>query len=214
MKLLKKIITLNSKKITKSFCIAEPLKTHIKNKEKKNIIKTNSIYSIYRDILKRKKEREEELEELNLKNDNLKLKVPSNLMMKMINSVQTKEDFEILLDAFYNFTGFENNFSQTIKDSVTIKGIKTNSFDLVLEFYENSMWLIYFPHFNTTESLVKKIVEENNYEVLFKLSGILKKNNFIKVNQEVLNILNDSVDKIEEENREQFSENVKYLNNE
>ena len=211
MKILKKVINLNSKKITKKFClVAEPINSQIKKNNLKKNLRTNSVFTIYRDILKKKKEKEEELEETNLKNK-LTLKIKPNLLIKMINSVQNKTDFEILIDAFYNFTGYGNNFSQTLKDLMINKGIENKALDHVLEFYENSLWVIYFPHFNTTENFVKEIVKENDFDCLFKLSKVLKKNCFIKINQNIFDILNKSTQNIEEQNREEFSENLKVL---
>ena len=89
--------------------------------------------------------------------------------------------------------GNQNEMSNLIVDKMIMKLLKFDKLEEVIEIFTYHQYLMYFPHYDITYSVLKKVLKEDKEgETIFNFMKILQKKHLIKLNHEIMTIL-DSI---------------------
>ena len=89
-----------------------------------------------------------------------------------------------------------------IIDSICNKGIELRALGDVVEIYSNSIWFMYFPHFDVTKALLKAVQESDDQQLSERMLKIINNNPFIKLDKETKAILETLKSRTNEEKAE------------
>ena len=98
----------------------------------------------------------------------------------MINYVHTEEDYNALLDAFYNYLGHRNTFPQSTTDNLLKKALQIEKPELAFPLIGAHAELLMHPQTRIVRNFMKAVVQEDDYEKLKAFFEVTKGRYFLK----------------------------------
>ncbi|KRW98691.1 hypothetical protein PPERSA_00279 [Pseudocohnilembus persalinus] len=112
------------------------------------------------------------------------LDLQQSQFQNMITLLKTKEEAQIVLDAYYNFIGHRVQLSQTLQDQFIQKLVQVEAAELTHDIIENHNFLMYYPSTQTIEKIIESFSENQDTENLEKILKAIKNNLLLKVNSQ------------------------------
>ena len=98
----------------------------------------------------------------------------------MTNYVHTEEDYNALLDAFYNYLGHRNTFPQSTTDNLLKKALQIKKPELAFPLIGAHAELLMHPQARIVRNFMKAVVQEDDYEKLKAFFEVTKGRYFLK----------------------------------
>ena len=118
-----------------------------------------------------------------------------------------------MYNAILNLLANRNIYKNKTWDKLVAKGIEFENMKEVFEIYHYHTFFKYYPHYDTTLSLVKKVAERNDKKEIYKLIMLLGKLPLVKLNDEIRTFLRQLVviAECEEVDKERFGKAVRRI---
>lgn len=105
---------------------------------------------------------------------------------KMVRIANSEEDIKSIREAYYNFLGHKQRFTNTQIDKYLEKAIELKAASQINEILINHNYLMYFPQSSILHKLAVHYIEENNVEGLNEVTRIYANTHFLKVEASTL----------------------------
>jgi len=70
-------------------------------------------------------------------------------LSNMLDLVKTKEDFDTVVEAYYNFKGHKTSFSNNTVDKLVVTAVRIGQPEKVFDIINHHHYLLYYPHIKT-----------------------------------------------------------------
>ncbi|KAL4466348.1 hypothetical protein ABPG72_020197 [Tetrahymena utriculariae] len=110
---------------------------------------------------------------------------------KMVRIASTEEDIKSIRDAYYNFLGHKQKFTNAQVDRFLEKAAELKAAPLINEILINHNFLMYYPHSSVLHKLAEHYIQENNAEGLNELTRIYSNTHFLKLEDRTLELVSN-----------------------
>lgn len=109
----------------------------------------------------------------------------------MVRIASTEEDIKSIRDAFYNFIGHKQKFTNSQVDRYLEKAAELKAASHINEILINHNYLMYYPNSSTLHKIAEHYIQENNAEGLNELTRIYANTHFLKLEASTLDIVSN-----------------------
>jgi len=110
-------------------------------------------------------------------------------LSNMLDLVKTKEDFDTVVEAYYNFKGHKTSFSNNTVDKLVVTAVRIGQPEKVFDIINHHHYLLYYPHIKTVNLVLNYLVSSQDSGMLHNYLGIIKNRKLIQLDQKFVDTL-------------------------
>jgi len=110
----------------------------------------------------------------------------SKNLTELIDLIQSKEDVDTVIKAFYNMKGHKVEFECKEIDRLTLKAVEFECPEAVFDIFNYHHFLRYYPAPHATNEVLTKLIAQNDVEGIQQFLSIIQSRKLIKINEEFI----------------------------